>query len=91
MVIKGNPFADGAPLTIGELMALLGYVGGLVWPIEMIGWLANGISRANASIKRINNIYEQLPQIEDQSPLTAGAEDGIADRKTHRQRIQVYI
>ena len=79
MVIKGNPFADGAPLTIGELMALLGYVGGLVWPIEMIGWLANGISRAKASIKRINNIYEQLPQIQDESPLAAGNEDGIAD------------
>lgn len=79
MVIKGNPFAGGKPLTIGELMALLGYVGGLVWPIEMIGWLANGISRAKASIKRIDNIYEQLPQIEDQSPLAAGNEDGIAD------------
>ncbi|MBO6100208.1 MAG: ABC transporter ATP-binding protein, partial [Spirochaetaceae bacterium] len=79
MVIKGNPFAGGEPLTIGELMALLGYVGGLVWPIEMIGWLANGISRAKASIKRIDNIYEQLPQITDESPLAAGAEDGIAD------------
>ena len=79
MVIKGNPFAGGEPLTIGELMALLGYVGGLVWPIEMIGWLANGISRAKASIKRIDNIYEQLPKIEDQSPLAAGNEDGIAD------------
>jgi len=58
---------------------LLGYVGGLVWPIEMIGWLANGISRAKASIKRIDNIYEQLPQITDESPLAAGTEDGIAD------------
>ena len=81
MVIKGNPFAGGESLTIGELMALLGYVSGLVWPIEMIGWLANGISRAKASLKRINNIYEQLPQIKDESPLAAGAqaEEAIAD------------
>ncbi|MBR5401925.1 MAG: ABC transporter ATP-binding protein [Treponema sp.] len=81
MIIKGNPFAGGKPLTIGELMALLGYVSGLVWPIEMIGWLANGISRAKASLRRINNIYEQLPQIRDESALASGGEteEEIAD------------
>ena len=81
MIIKGNPFAGGRPLTIGELMALLGYVSGLVWPIEMIGWLANGISRAKASLRRINNIYEQLPQIRDESALAADGqtEEEIAD------------
>ena len=52
-----------------------------MWPIEMIGWLANGISRAKASVKRINNIYEQLPQIRDESLLAADGqtEEEIAD------------
>lgn len=65
MIIKGNPFADGKPLSIGELMALLGYVGGIVWPMEMLGWLTNGLSSAKASVKRLNKIYEELPDIEN--------------------------
>ena len=64
MVIKGKK------ITVGELMALLGYVGGLVWPIEMIGWLTNGFSRAKASLRRINQIYSQVPDIKDESLLS---------------------
>ncbi len=67
MVIKGNPFAAGEKLTVGELMALLAYVGNIVWPMEMLGWLTNGFASARASIKRLNKIYKEMPDIKDMS------------------------
>lgn len=65
-VIKG---VNGQKMSIGQLMAMVSYAGNIVWPMEMLGWLTNGISSAKASIKRLNKIYEQLPQIQDESPL----------------------
>ena len=69
LVIKGNPLEGGKKLSIGELMAFLQYAGNIVWPMEMLGWLANGFSQAKASVKRLNKIYEQLPQITDESEI----------------------
>lgn len=65
MVIKGNPF--GKALTIGELMAIFSYVANMIWPMEMLGWLTNGLSSAKASVKRINKIYAEIPDIKDKS------------------------
>ncbi len=70
-VMKGNPLAGGEKITIGELMAFLQYAGGIVWPMEMLGWLANGFSQAKASVKRLDKIYDQMPQIQDESLLGA--------------------
>jgi len=70
MVMKGNPLAGGEKITIGELMAYLAYVGNMIWPMEMLGWLTNGFSQAKASVKRLNKIYAELPQIEDESGIT---------------------
>lgn len=69
-VIKGNPFAGYEKITVGELMAFLQYVGNIVWPMEMLGWLTNGFSSAKASIKRLNKIYAETPDIEDKSQIT---------------------
>ena len=70
MVIRGEGFFHSEPLTIGELIAFLAYAGNIVWPMEMLGWLTNGFSSAKASIKRLNKIYAQIPQIKDESALT---------------------
>ena len=67
VVIKGNPFNGGKPLTLGELVALTQYAGGIVWPMEMLGWLANGFSSAKASVKRLEKIYSEIPDINDES------------------------
>mgnify|MGYP003317371203 CR=1 FL=1 len=66
-VMKGNPLAGGAKISIGELMAFISYVGGIVWPMEMLGWLVNGLSSAKASVTRINKIYAETPAIKDDS------------------------
>lgn len=66
---------NGQKMTIGQLMAMISYAGNIVWPMEMLGWLTNGISSAKASIKKLNKIYEQIPQIKDESPLNATQND----------------
>ena len=73
-VIKGNPLTAGKKITIGELMAFLQYVGNIVWPMEMLGWLTNGFSSARASVKRLNKIYAEMPQINDDSAIASKPE-----------------
>lgn len=69
LVIKGNPLNNFEKITIGELMAFIQYVGNIVWPMEMLGWLTNGFSSAKASVKRLNKIYEQTPDIKENNEL----------------------
>lgn len=68
-VINGNPLAGNQKITIGELMAFIQYVGNMIWPMEMLGWLTNGFSSAKASVKRLNKIYAEIPEIEDCSDI----------------------
>lgn len=79
LVINGSPLAGGKTLSIGELMAFLQYVGGIVWPMEMLGWLTNGFSHAGASVKRLNKIYAQVPGIQEESALAAAQDEGLAE------------
>ena len=69
IVIHGNPLMSGAKLSMGELIAFTQYVGGMIWPIEMLGWLTNGFASAKASIKRLNKIYSEMPDILDESKI----------------------
>ena len=69
IVIHGNPLMGGEKLSMGELIAFIQYVGGMIWPIEMLGWLTNGVASAKASIKRLNKIYAEMPDILDESKI----------------------
>jgi len=69
IVMKGNPLQGGQKMSIGELIAFIQYVGGMIWPMEMLGWLTNGFSSARASVKRLNKIYQVMPEIKDKSAL----------------------
>ena len=78
MLILGGLFVIKEEMSVGELIAFIQYVGNIVWPMEMLGWLTNGLSSAKASIKRLNKIYEQTPQINDESALASkNADDQI--------------
>ena len=82
IVIKGNPLQGGAKMSVGELIAFTQYVGGMIWPMEMLGWLTNGFSSAKASVKRLNKIYAELPYITENSELaknTQGDDAELAD------------
>ena len=82
IVMKGNPLQGGAKMSVGELIAFTQYVGGMIWPMEMLGWLTNGFFFFFASVKRLNKIYAELPDITENSELaknTAGDDAELAD------------
>ncbi len=79
IVMKGNPLQGGQKMSVGELMAFLQYVGGMIWPMEMLGWLTNGFSSAKASVKRLNKIYAEMPDITENSELAKNTEGADAD------------
>ena len=74
IVIKGNPLQGGTKMTVGELIAFTQYVGGMIWPMEMLGWLTNGLSSAKASVKRLNKIYAEMPDITDSTEVAEDEE-----------------
>ncbi|MCR5062083.1 MAG: ABC transporter ATP-binding protein/permease, partial [Treponema sp.] len=69
IVMKGNPLQGGAKMSVGELIAFTQYVGGMIWPMEMLGWLTNGLSSAKASKKRLDKIYSVMPEITDSTEV----------------------
>ena len=46
----------------------------MIWPMEMLGWLTNGLSSAKASVKRLNKIYAEMPEITDSTEVAADEE-----------------
>ncbi|HOD40569.1 MAG: putative multidrug resistance ABC transporter ATP-binding/permease protein YheI [bacterium ADurb.Bin243] len=51
--------------SLGELVALSGYLMLLAWPLFGLGWLVNIYKRGIASMGRINEILEAVPEISD--------------------------
>lgn len=51
--------------TIGELTEFISFFGTLIWPIEAVGRLINLRSQGVASLKRINNVLDRNPIIND--------------------------
>lgn len=52
-------------LTLGELSAFTVYLGMLIWPIIAFGWVINLVQQGAASMKRINNAFDEKFEIED--------------------------
>ncbi len=50
-------------MTLGTLGAFVEYSMNIVWPMEMLGWLTNGLSSAFASNRRIKKIYAEKSSI----------------------------
>ena len=45
-------------LTLGEITAFIVYLGILIWPMIAFGWVINIIQQAEASMKRLNKIFQ---------------------------------
>jgi ATP-binding cassette subfamily B protein len=50
-------------LTLGGFVAFVGYLGMLAWPIIAVGWVANLFQRGAASMKRLTEILDVIPEI----------------------------
>jgi ATP-binding cassette, subfamily B, multidrug efflux pump len=64
LYIGGNKIISGE-LTIGQLTAFIIYLGLLTWPIISLGWIINLTQRAEASMKRLAEVFDSKPSIDD--------------------------
>jgi ATP-binding cassette subfamily B multidrug efflux pump len=58
-------------LTLGEFVAFMGYLAMLTWPTIAVGWVINIFQRGSASMGRILEIMEAVPEIQDKPGVSA--------------------
>lgn len=59
-------------ITMGDFVAFTGYLNLLTWPMMAMGWVTSLMQRASASMRRINRILDEVPEIKDPAfPLPA--------------------
>jgi ATP-binding cassette subfamily B multidrug efflux pump len=59
-------------IRIGAFTAFLTYMIQLTWPVIALGWVINIFQRGTASLKRINEIMLEKPEITDDPAVAAG-------------------
>jgi ATP-binding cassette subfamily B protein len=52
-------------ISTGDFVAFISYLNLLTWPMMAIGWVTNLIQRGAASMRRINRIFDEVPEIQD--------------------------
>jgi ATP-binding cassette subfamily B protein len=52
-------------LSLGDLVAFLGYLNLLAWPTMAMGWMLSILQRGRAAMKRLDHILETPPDITD--------------------------
>ena len=64
LIVGGNAVMTGS-VTIGEITQIVAYITLLVWPVIAIGWVTNLVQRAAASMKRLKEVFDLVPEISD--------------------------
>lgn len=52
-------------ITTGDFVAFISYLNLLMWPMMAIGWVTNMIQRGAASLRRLNRVFDEVPEIQD--------------------------
>jgi ATP-binding cassette subfamily B multidrug efflux pump len=60
-------------IDVGMFVAFNTYLVQLTWPMISIGWVLNLFQRGSASMGRINEIFQERPEIQDRVPADAAA------------------
>ena len=58
-------------ISVGDFAAYLTYMIQLTWPVIALGWVINIFQRGTASLKRINEILVEKPEITDSEAVIA--------------------
>ncbi len=82
VVSAGGVLVILGDMSIGTLVAFNSYVFMLIWPMRMLGWLVNMLAQCRASLKKLDQIFAQDPEIRNpQDPV-------IPDRETIRGHVE---
>jgi ATP-binding cassette subfamily B multidrug efflux pump len=63
LLTYGGILIEAKRLSIGDMVAFMGYLGLLAWPTVSIGWMISIYQRARASMKRLEEIFEAIPTL----------------------------
>ena len=63
-------------ITVGGFVAFTTYMVQLTWPIIALGWVINIFQRGTASMRRIDEILAEKPEIEDTATIKAESKTG---------------
>jgi ATP-binding cassette subfamily B multidrug efflux pump len=58
----GNAYIAGK-IKLGDIITMIMFITGLIWPIASLGWVTSLVQRAAASQERINEFLRTKPQI----------------------------
>lgn len=89
-------------MTIGSFVAFQFFLGRMIWPLIALGWVINLFQRGMASMKRLNEIWNENPDADISSRPAAGhsnvrsrsatsfhpdsPDTAMSERMTHSQR-----
>ncbi|MGL6201645.1 MAG: ABC transporter ATP-binding protein [Lachnospiraceae bacterium] len=65
VIIFGGNLVVKGEITLGQLGAFTEYANNIVWPMEVLAWIANELAAAMASYKKIDHIHKETPDIRD--------------------------
>jgi ATP-binding cassette subfamily B protein len=66
LVVRGT-------LSIGDLVAFIGYLNLLAWPTMALGWMISVLQRGRAAMQRLNELFAVEPAIADpEEPVVPG-------------------
>ena len=76
MVFGGEATLLGK-ISMGEFIAFFQYLGMFIWPMIAIGWVVNLYQRGTASLKRLNTIFDEVPEIIDEKTVDNSIKKGL--------------
>ena len=59
----GGREAIAGRLSVGDLVAFIGYLGQLAWPTMALGWMLSIVQRGRAAMQRLNELFAVAPAI----------------------------
>ena len=71
VLIYGGTLVRANMISIGDIVAFMGYLGQLAWPTVALGWTLSIYQRGRASMKRLEEIFAETPTPSVEDPETA--------------------
>ena len=65
VILLGGRYAILGTITPGGFVAFISYLNLLTWPVMAMGWVISLIQRGSASMRRINGVFDAVPEIQD--------------------------
>ncbi len=72
----GSLLVFSSQISLGDLVAFNMYLGLLIWPMFAFGWLMNILQRGSASLKRLQELFAEEPEVQDAPDAVATVPPG---------------